>query len=219
VTATPEGTPLPPPPKAMPPRTAQRPVVVSGLLPEGVYAFETDLKIEALAGLLDSHSERVIPLLREIALDRSNPADARRAVFTLARSSRADAKNTVAEVATQGQGPVRMAAIREISRFPEPAYVTTLLRIARNESDPAVRDTAIVSLGRNGSPAQLRSLYAQTPPSSRYAVLTALFNAKADDELIRIARTERDQRLRLRARQQLRLLGTPSAIKFLEDNP
>ena len=55
--------------------------------------------------------------------------------------------------------------------------------------------------------AQLRTLYAQAPRDSRGAVLAALFAAKDDDELIRIARTERDPILRARARQQLRLLG------------
>jgi len=50
-------------------------------------------------------------------------------------------------------------------------------------------------------------------------VLTGLFNAKDEDELIRIATNERDQRLRTRARQHLRLLGTPKAVRFLQENP
>jgi len=57
------------------------------------------------------------------------------------------------------------------------------------------------------------------PTAARFTVLSALSTAKGDEELIRIATTERDPRLRLRARQQLRLLGTPKAVKFLEDNP
>jgi hypothetical protein len=207
------------PPAATPRPGPQRPMVISGLMPEGVYSFDTDLKIEALAGLMDSHSDRVIPLLREIALDDKNPSDARRAVFALARSNRTDARNTVVEVARRGPNPVRIAAIREIGRFPEGTFSSALVSIAKGESDPAVRDTAIVTLGRTGARLQLRSLYAQMPTASRYAVLTALFNAKDDDELIRIATSERDQRLRTRARQQLRLLGTPKAIKFLTDNP
>jgi hypothetical protein len=55
--------------------------------------------------------------------------------------------------------------------------------------------------------------------AARFTVLSALSTAKGDDELIRIATSERDPRLRLRARQQLRLLGTPKAVKFLEDHP
>jgi len=208
------------PPDAPTPRPGvpPRPMVI-GLLPEGTYTFETDLQIEALVGLLEAHSDRAIPLLREIAFDTKNPADARRAVFALSRSTRTEARNTVVEVARRGPRPVRVAAIREIGRFPEATYTATLLSIARAESDPAVRDTAIVTLGRSGARVPLRTLYTQLPASSRYTVLTAMGNAKDDDELIRIATNERDQALRTRARQQLRLLATPKAIKFLTENP
>ena len=190
-----------------------------GLLPAGAEGLDTDLKIEALVGLLEAHSERVIPLLRDIALDTKNPAEARRAVFALAQSSRPEARNTVVEAARRGPNMVRIAAIREIGRFGEPAFTTTLVGIARGDNDAAVRDTAIVTLGRTGARVPLRTLYSQVPPAARFTVLSALSTAKGDDELIRIATSERDPRLRLRARQQLRLLGTPKAVKYLEDNP
>ena len=37
-----------------------------GLMPMTPYVFDTEIQIEALVGLLDAHSDRVIPLLREI---------------------------------------------------------------------------------------------------------------------------------------------------------
>jgi hypothetical protein len=209
---------------------------------------DTNIRIEALGSLLESHGDRAIPLLRDIALDGNSPDEARRAVFVLAQSRRVDARNTVFEVARRGSEPVKIAAIREIGRFDGPAvsaellkvYSTastprvkrqvvislgeradngTLMRIARDESDVNVRNTAIVTLGRIGARGQLRNLYMKSPMESRMAVLTALFTAKDDEELIEIAKTERDPRLRLRARQQLRLLATPRALKFLEENP
>ena len=115
-----------------------------GLLPAGAEGFDTDLKIEALVGLLDAHSERVIPLLRDIALDDKNPAEARRAVFALAQSSKPEARSTVVEAAKRGPNVVRIAAIREIGRFGEPAFTTTLAAIAKAENDAAVRDTGRV---------------------------------------------------------------------------
>jgi hypothetical protein len=219
-----------PPPAAETPRPGRPPrgarpaplpmtVWPEGLLPAGAAGFDTDLKIEALVGLLDAHSERVIPLLRDIALDDKNPAEARRAVFALAQSSRPEARSTVVEAATRGPNVVRIAAIREIGRFGEPAFTTTLVGIAKAANDAAVRDTAIVTLGRSGARVPLRTLYTQVPMAARFTVLSALSTAKGDDELIRIATSERDPRLRLRARQQLRLLGTPKAVKFLEDHP
>jgi HEAT repeat protein len=106
-----------------------------------------------------------------------------------------------------------------MGRVHEPAFTTALVNIVRSESDASVRDTAIVTLGRTGARVQLRSLYGQLPDSSRFAVLSGLFNAKDDDELIRIATHERDQRLRTRAREHLRRLGTPKAVRFLAENP
>jgi hypothetical protein len=218
---------VPPTPMATPPPgkfVRSRPVPQPGPPPEGLlpmtpYVFDTEIQIEALAGLLDAHSDRVIPLLRDIALDSKNPNEARRAVFALARSRRPEARNTVVEAARRGPKVVRIAAIRELGRFEDGTFTAALLGIARGESDPVVRDTAIVTLGRSGARTQLRTLYTQVPGPARFSVITALFNARDDDELIRIATKERDQRLRTSARQQLRLLSTPKAVKFLADNP
>ena len=241
-TPAPSAVPAPFPP--LPPRAP-----FEGLLPAEPYPLDTDLRIEAFAGLMESHGERVIPLLREIALDANSPDEARRALFVLAQSRRQDARNTVAEVARRGPEPVRLVAIRELGRSDDPRVSTelmqvyqlagtprvkrqvvwslgeradnaSLLRIAKGESDAAVRDTAIVTLGRlPEGRVQLRTLYTQAPRGSRNAVITALFAAKDDDELIRIAKEEREPLLRHRVREQLRLLGTPKAIKFLTENP
>ena len=218
-------------------------------LPPTPYPPDTDLRIEALSGLLEGHGERVIPLLREIALDGNSPDEARRAILVLARSQRPDARTTVVEVARRGAEPVRLAAIREMGRFegvgvtaqlmqvyasaPTPrvkrqivsslgerADNVSLLHIVKAESDPAVRNTAIVTLGRlPDARVQLRTLYGQAPQESRMAVLAALFTCKDEDELIRIAQTEKEPLLRARARLQLHMLGTPKALKFLEENP
>jgi HEAT repeat protein len=207
------------------------------------------VRIEALAGLIDAHSDRVIPLLREIALDRNSPDEARRAVFVLAQSQSPEAHNTVLEVAHAGAEPVQLAAIREVGRFQDASVSTELMRvyeatgiprvkrqvvtslgeraddaslfhIVKTETDSGVRNNAIMTLGRipTAHP-QLRQLYGQAPADSREAVLTALLAARDDDELIRIASTERNPFLRQRARQLLRLLATPKAIKFLTENP
>jgi len=218
-------------------------------LPPTPFPPDTDLQIEALNGLLEQHGERVIPLLREIALDGNSPDEARRAVLVLARSPRPEARRTVTEVARQGPEPVRLAAIRAMGRFDgaginaelmqvyssattprvkrqvvsslgERADNLSLLRIAKVESDPGVRDVAIVTLGRlpDARP-QLRTLYGQAPQESRMAILAALFSSKDEDELIRIATIEKEPVLRARARMQLRLLATPKALKFLQENP
>ncbi|HEX4567446.1 MAG TPA: HEAT repeat domain-containing protein [Vicinamibacterales bacterium] len=218
----------------------------AGTLPEPA---DQVVRIEALASLIDAHSDRVIPLLKDIALDKNSPDEARRAIVILAHSSRPEAHSIVLEVARAGAEPVQLAAIREMGRLqdanvsnallqvyaasPTPrirrqvvtslgerADNMTLYRIAKTEQDAGVRNTAIMTLGRI-APArdQLRALYGLAPTESREAIINALFTAKDDDELIRIASSEKNPVFRQRARQQLRLLATPKAFKFLTDNP
>ncbi|PYR94892.1 MAG: hypothetical protein DMF84_02515 [Acidobacteria bacterium] len=209
---------------------------------------DTDLRIQALSGLLEDHPERVIPLLKEIAFDTDNPADARRAVFVLAQSTRSDARNTIVDVAKRGPVPVKIAAIRELGRVNTPnvsaelmqVYSTAsdnarikrevvsslgahadnvaLLRIAKTEADAFVRNMAIVTLGRTGAREQLATLYLHAPPESRRAVLAALLTAKDDDQLIKIAETEKDFALRQQALRQLRMLGTAKALRYLSEH-
>ena len=204
---------------------------------------DTDLRIQALGSLIQAHPERVIPLLKAIALDPPRPGDGRRAVFVLAQSPRPEARLSVIELAKHASEPVRIAAVKELGRFDGPAIsgellqvyrigtprvkrevvsslgdrddTPALVRIVRSESDPTVRNTAIVTLGRTGGAEEIRALYRRLPPDGRLACLTALFNAKDEDELIRIAETDPDASIRQHARNHLRVLGTPKAIAYL----
>jgi hypothetical protein len=205
---------------------------------------DTNLRIQALGSLIQTHPDRVIPLLKEIALDPSSPGDGRRAVFVLAQSRNPDAQSSVLEVAKRGAEPVRIEAVKELGRFTNPAISRellevyqagtprvkrevvvslgdradrpALLRIAQSESDADVRNTAIVTLGRAGGRDELRVLYKGVPADSRRALLTALFNARDEDELIWIAQSDADPAMRQAARTNLRLLGTAKAMAYLK---
>lgn len=215
--------PVPPAPAAPAwPFVPTPPPAAPSLPPQGFAPFppmppDMDLRIEALGGLIDSQADRVIPLLRDIALDRHQPGAARRAVFVLAQSPRPEARNIVVEVAKNGAEPARVVAIRELAHVESAAVSTQLMQIATNEADLVVRNTAIVALGRVAPRERLRALYFKSRPESRPAVINALFTARDEDGLITIARTEKDASLRSRARQQLRLLGTPKAVAFLNE--
>jgi hypothetical protein len=204
---------------------------------------DTNLRIQALGSLIQTHPDRVIPLLKEIALDPSSPGDGRRAVFVLAQSANPQAQLSVVEVAMRASEPVRVEAVKEMGRFASPVVASellevyqagtprvkrevvaslgdradrpALLRIAQSESDSTVRNTAIVTLGRAGGRDELRMLYSRVPADSRRALLAALVNARDEDELIRIAQSDPDPAMRDEARANLRLLGTPKAMAFL----
>ena len=205
---------------------------------------DTDLRIQALGSLMRSDSARVIPMLKEIALESSNPQEASRAVFVLAQSGHADAHSTVIEVAMRGAEPARIAAVRELGRFGgakvseellqvystgnvrvkyqvvnslgERSATVALMRIAESEADPHLRDTAIVTLGQAGGREQLHRLYLRASAASKRPIIAGLFNARAENELIQIAERETDPAVRADILRRLRLLGTPKAKAYVE---
>jgi hypothetical protein len=234
----------PPPPDAAPP-TAPPPMLPMPP-PDPWFGPEmhtdTDLRIQALGSLINTDAAKVIPILKEIALEGGNQGAARSALMVLAISGRADARSTVVEVARIAPEPIRIAAVRELGRFGgadvsrellqvystantpvkhqvvtslgERLEVGALQRIAESEADRALRDRAIVTLGRAGGREQLRRLYEKASPSSKRAIIDGLFNARAETELRQIAAEERDDVLRREAQRRLDLLGaTPPAKK------
>ena len=78
---------------------------------------DTDQRILALGSLIHTDAEKVIPMLKRIALEDENPGAARRAVFVLAQSRKPQALSSVVEVATTGPEPVKVAAVRGLGRF------------------------------------------------------------------------------------------------------
>jgi HEAT repeat protein len=193
---------------------------------------------------METDATRVIPILKEIALAGGDPREASRAVFVLAQSRKAEARDTVLEVARVGSDPVRVAAVRELGRFGgaeisrelmdvyasgnahvklqvvtslgERAERKALLEIAQAERDPQVKARAIVTLGQAGGGEQLRVLYQRAGREAKRPIIIGLFNARAEDELIRIADLEKDPQLREEAVLRLRLLGTPKARAYIQ---
>ena len=234
--AVPATTPAPPP-------APWPPLPPPAWVPQG-YLPDTDLRIQALGSLIHTDAAKVIPMLKEIALESGNLAAARRALFVLAQSGRPEARSTVIEVAKTGPELVRLAAVRELGHLGGPAvgnellqvYSTAndrvkyqvvtslgqrdaapaLLRIAQSEQDRRLRDVAIVTLGEAGGRQQLAMLYTSAAADAKRPIIIGLFNAHAEDELIRIAERERNPEVRAEVLGRLLLLGTPKAMTYLE---
>ena len=207
------------------------------------YFPDTDLRVQALGLLIPTDAPKVIPLLRNIALESDNPGAARGAVFILAQSRNPQAQSTVVDVAKVGPETVRVAAVRELARFGGPnvgrdllevysrgnapvkqqvvvslgerADTSALVRIAQTENDEKLRDAAILTLGRAGGREQLRVLFLRAPKGARLAVIRGLFIARDEDGLIRIAGEEKDGVIKADVISKLRLLGTPKAKQYL----
>ena len=208
------------------------------------YLPDTNLRVQALGRLIPTDAPKVIPILRNIALEANNPSAARRAVFVLAQSRNPQAQSTVVDVAKAGPEMVRMAAVRELGRFGGPnvssdllevyvsgnapvkqqvvyalgerADTSSLFRIAQTENNGQLRDVAILTLGRAGGREQLRVLFTRASKEARRSVVAALFLARDEEGLVRIAQEEKDAVLLTEVHSRLRLLGTPKAKAYLD---
>ena len=246
-----DGKRVPEPPIPPPPPPADPAVVVppppprpaSVWIPEG-YHPDIDQRIQALGYLIQSDAEKVIPVLREIALEAEHPGPAGRALFVLAQSGKPEARATVVQVAKTGPEPIRLVAVRELGRFGGPEISKELLQvytisdlavkgqvvkslgerfdqpalvtIVQQEKNAALRNRAIVTLGNVGGSEPLRVLYSSASVEMKRSIILALFNARAEAELIQIATRERDVTLRNEVHSYLRRLGTPKAREYLQ---
>lgn len=223
-----------PPPPAPPAAPAPPPVMTM-----------TDVRIQALSGLLLEAPDRAVPALREIVVTHQETPQARRALFVLGLSPHEQALETVMHFATTGPDALRVVAVEQLARWPLPdakktmafAYAngsprvkmqvlqslgesggaSYLYEIVTAEDDPDLRESGILGLGHARGRAELARLYARpsAPRAERAAILEALCAAGADRELVTIARQERDAHLRRTAIAQLRTLNTPVALRFL----
>jgi hypothetical protein len=244
--------PAPEPPSPARPATPAPPVGITAVRPSSVWVSDhsypdPDLRVQALGYLMRTDAEKVIPLLRQIALEPGNPGPATQALFVLAQSDRRDARETVVQVARNGPEQIRVAAIRELGRFGGPdvsgellmvykladasevavkrqvvralgerAEKNALLTIVQAEKDSELRRRAILTLGTAGGSEQLWTLYARASAQMKRPIIMGLFNARAEEQLIRIAEGERDAELRRELLDHLRLLGTPKAREYLQ---
>lgn len=226
------------------PRAAPVPrVAAAGPIPPAVTRdIQIDIQIQALGSLVNFEPEKAVPMLKELALKASDADQARRAIFVLAQSDKSDAHQAVIDLAERAPEWVSMAAVKELGtvRWESPHVMMRiyergseelktevirslgtagstmpLVNIAKMERDRPLRELAIAQMGRSGARVELAKLYTDADPELKPAVINALFTAIADDELIRIARTERDAQLRREAVARLRLLGTPAARAFV----
>jgi hypothetical protein len=236
----PLGPPPPTPvtPAALPPPPPPPPAWVSdAFLPD------TSLQVQALSRLILTDAPKAIPRLKQIVLEHADPSAARGAVFVLAQSRNPEAYRVVVEVALTGPEALRTVAVRDLGLFggadvsqellrvysmanrPVKQQVVVALRqrsdapslfkIVTSETDPALRERAIVALGRAGGRDDLRVLYAKARLETRQAIVTGLCNARDEVGLIRIADQEKDGNVRNDAVGCLRLMGTPGAKAYL----
>jgi HEAT repeat protein len=238
--------PAPPAPPSAPPAPAWPPPPPPAWMPEGSLPdmdlriqalgslMHTDalrvipmLKELVLTGTSPDESRRALFLLAQ-----SSRADARATVLEVARTGPEAVRLAAVRELGRFGGPAvskdllqvyatanERVKYQVVTALGQHDAAPALMRIAESEDNPALRAAAIATLGDAGGRAELAALYARIQAGSAEAkrpILVGLFNAQADDELIRIAGRERDARIRDDALAKLRLLGTPRAIAYLD---
>ncbi len=204
--------PPPPPARAVPKRPqAAKPVppvaVMTTVAPEIAVMWDTDLRIQALSSLMSSEGARVVPILREIALKAEDEAQARRAIYVLAQSNRADARSTIVEVARTGDEPRQVTAVKVLAYQGWPEAEKVLLDVY-GAASPHVKRQVIRVFGNVGSRRQLRLLFDTSEDVElQHAIINALFEAGASSELQRIAKQEKNEDIKRAASAKLELMA------------
>jgi tetratricopeptide (TPR) repeat protein len=187
---------------------------------------DEDLKLLAMSGLIGTDPERVLPQIDKIlGSAKSSPKLKERALFVLAQSRNAKARETLTKYAKGGINPdLQLKAVEYLAAHGVKEDRAKLDEIYQANSDTGIRRAilrgymvsretdALMQIARNEQNASLRGeairyasiagadvwpLYsASAPPEVRQAVLEALFIKGDAAHLIELARAEKDAKVR-----------------------
>ena len=162
-------------------------IELRGRAPETVD--DSELKLYALDALLMAHPERATPVLEKLVLGDESLEVKRRAMFVLSQSDDPKAREILIRVATAGEPlALRREAVQALGISGEDEDLDALARI----------------LAGGNAPAEVRD-----------AVLDAYMIADRDEDLLRLARTDPDPRLRARAIDLLGAMEAGAALRQL----
>lgn len=150
---------------------------------------DEEIKLYALDGLMQLDAEKAVPVLEKLLAGNASQRVKERALFVLSQSSSPRA--------------------REI-----------LLRTAKTGSPIALRREAVKTLGIAGEPDDLAALASiardsSAPPEVRDAVIEAYLIANEQDQLVGLAKSDPDPRIRLKAIEALGALGALPSLRQL----
>ncbi len=194
---------------------------------------DEELKLLALNNLMNTDSEKALPLLESFLKTNRSPRLQDRALFVLSQSDSPRAREVLVAVAKGAQNPdLQGRAVKYLGMSGDPTSLKTLgevyataevslrrqilhaflvaddkarvLEAARSEKSPELRREAINLLGAMGAVGELQQLYrTETSFDLRRALLDSDIAADASGALIEAAKTEKDARLRLAAVRNL----------------
>jgi tetratricopeptide (TPR) repeat protein len=198
-------------------------------------ASDEELKLLALAALMDSDPERTVPTLDKLLKSSVSPRVKERALFVLAQSRSPKARDLLGQAAKGAGNPdVQLKAIEylgvnsskenlqllgEVYRSSKETNIKrailrsfmiahdreALVQAARNETNPDLRIEAIRQLGVMGGAAELYAT--ETSFEGKRAIINGLMTSGDSAKLFELAKTEKDPKLRSEAINMLGVMG------------
>lgn len=209
---------------------------------------DDEMKLMAINGLMHSEAERAIPLLEKLLLNQSSPKLRERALFVLSQNESPKAREVLVRIAKGAANPdLQLMALRNLglhggkdsrqtladiyasssdlavkkqilNSFMIAGERDRLLAIAKSDSNPALRSSAIHYLGTMGAAVPLAAMYSsESSTEVRSQILQALFVSGNSAKLAEVARTEKDQALRERAISHLGTMNASATGSVLAD--
>lgn len=201
------------------------------------------LAIAALEGLMSAPPERALPLLKKVLAGSMSERVKSRALFVLAQIDAPEAQNLLLETARTGRGKLRREAIRAIGIGGNAAALDALAGVYASGDDAVKRDVlqaylvadrreavyrialaakaerdfdeAVQILGAMGANEELRRLGEQRKGSE--SLLQAYAVSGDLESLRRMATGPGDERVRLKATQNIGIIGNDAAKQALRE--
>jgi len=119
------------------------------LAPES--AEDDEIKLLAINALMQSDSERAIPLLEKLLTSQSSPKLRERALFVLAQSPQPKARDIVTKVAEGGSNPdLQLKAIRHLGSYEGRDWMPLMNKVYAASNDPAIKREVLNGYMRSG---------------------------------------------------------------------
>jgi hypothetical protein len=191
---------------------------------------DDELKLMAINGLMQSDPDRAIPLLESQLKGSASPNVKRNTLFVLAQSNSPKAQALLEQIARGGANPdLQLKAINYMDQHRSPhnsqilaeIYAATndvavkrailmahasirdkdfLLRTARTEKSPELREFAVSALAGNAGTPELWQLYqSETTSEGKLLLLRYMYANSNAEKLLEVLRTEKDPKVRANA--------------------
>lgn len=176
---------------------------------------DEDLKLLALNGLVQNEPESAVPLLEKILTSgKSSPRMKQRALFVLAQSRNAKAREIVVQYARGGVNPdLQLTAIDYLGAQGTPETRAALLEIYRGSSDAAVKRTALQGMARARDKEQLLQIArSESDLELKKEAIRYLSRTESSAELLELYKSESDRSVRSTIIRAIGDRGKPGAL-------